>query len=263
MRMSLGQFDVSQGEINANLKTISELAAEASSVKSDLLCLPEMATTGFNWMRNRELLDESDHTPRALADLALKYSISICGSFLERTEKEGMANTLYFFSKEGEILGQYRKIHLFTQFDEGRYVEAGNRPLVIDTAVGKIGFGICYDLRFPEQFRKNNELGAALQLLPAAFPHPRLEHWRTLIRARAIENQSFFVATNQSGCEAHVGKSVEIKYFGHSMIVDPWGEIIAEGGESEALISAEIDLAEVTKTRAILTAWKDRRPNLF
>jgi len=130
-------------------------------------------------------------------------------------------------------------------------------------ALGQTGFGICYDLRFPELFRKNTELGAEVQILPAAFPHPRLAHWQTLVRARALENQSFFIAVNQTRSEGPRGEEGDIRYFGHSMVVDPWGEVLLEAGEAEELLFLDMDLAEVGRVRSKLTAWEDRRPELF
>jgi predicted amidohydrolase len=102
-----------------------------------------------------------------------------------------------------------------------------------------------------------------VQVLPAAFPHPRLAHWRTLIQARAIENQSYLIATNQCGVEGHGSTVGETKYFGHSMVVDPWGEIVLEADESEGLLFAEIDTSTVAKVRARLSALQDRRPELY
>lgn len=177
-----------------------------------------------------------------------------------------MANTLFYISADGSVAGRYRKIHLFSLFREDRHVEPGERVEVIATEFGKVGFGICYDLRFPELFRKNAAAGAVLQILPAAFPHPRLEHWRTLVRARAIENQCFFVAVNQvgnEGGETAADAAGAIRYFGHSMVVDPWGAILVEGEEAEALLTVDLDLDAVGRVRSELTAWNDRRPELF
>jgi Predicted amidohydrolase len=134
---------------------------------------------------------------------------------------------------------------------------------VLDTAYGKVGCAICYDIRFPELFRHSMLNGAVMHLLPAAFPHPRLEHWQTLIRARAIENQFFMIACNQCGVELHSDGVGQTKYFGHSMIVSPFGEVVLEADESESLFVAEIDLDEIAKARKAMTALDDRRPDLY
>jgi omega-amidase len=101
------------------------------------------------------------------------------------------------------------------------------------------------------------------QVLPAAFPHPRLVHWRTLVQARAIENQSYFIATNQCGIESHGATVGEVHYFGHSMVVDPWGEILLEAGEEEGVYLTDIDIPLVAKVRDHLTALNDRKPELY
>ncbi len=263
MIISLAQYNVVRGDVAKNLKTVDDFAAQTAEVGAVLLCLPEMATTGFDWARNRELLPDSHLHLQQIGAISRERGIEICGSFLERTESGGMANTLCYFSREGKLVGKYRKIHLFTLFHEERHVEAGDVVCVADTAHGKVGCAVCYDLRFPELFRKNTELGASLQLLPSAFPHPRLAHWQTLVRARAIENQCLFVAVNQCGQEGHEGDVGSVRYFGHSMVVDPWGEVLFEAGEGEGLFPVEVDLREVDRIRSKLTAWADRRPELF
>jgi predicted amidohydrolase len=245
------------------LVRIGEFAAEARAAGCDLLCLPEMCTTGFDWAYNREHLAAASDVINAVAGIARANAVALCGSFLEQTESGNAANCFYYFDAQGQVLARYRKLHLFTLFHEERHVEAGNECVTLDTPLGRIAPAICYDLRFPELFRRNTEAGAILHLLPAAFPHPRLEHWRTLVRTRAIENQTYFVAINQCGVEGH-GRSVgETQYFGHSMVVDPWGEIVAEAGEDECLLNVEIDPSLVAKVRTKLSAWEDRRSDLF
>ena len=263
MKLSLAQFEVRPGNVAANLAQFGELAATAKASGADLLCLPEMCTTGFDWRKNRELLDASVGHIEAVSAIAKSQSVAICGSFLEKTETGQAANCFHYFDAGGRILARYRKLHLFTLFHEERHVEAGNDCVVFDSGLGRFGASICYDLRFPELFRRLTEEGARLHFLPAAFPHPRLEHWRTLIRARAMENQCFVVATNQCGIEGHGSDVGETRYFGHSMVVDPWGEVIAEADETEAILEVEIDLGQVELVRSRLSAWADRRTDLF
>ncbi len=263
MHLSLAQFDVDQGNIQSNLSKIEYFAESAAKEKAALLCLPEMATTGFNWERNRKLSGVTDGQVISLSTIAQRHRIGLCGSFLQHTDEGKAENTLFYFDREGACLARYRKIHLFTLFREEKHVAAGDQVCVVPTALGQTGFGICYDLRFPELFRKNTELGAEVQILPAAFPHPRLAHWQTLVRARALENQSFFIAVNQTGSEGPRGEEGDIRYFGHSMVVDPWGEVLLEAGEAEELLFLDMDLAEVGRVRSKLTAWEDRRPELF
>lgn len=263
MKISIAQFVVKRGDATANLARISELSAEAASFGSDLLCLPEMCTTGFDWTSNREHLRDAFHSVIELKGIAKKHDIAICGSFLEKTELGNAANCFHYIDAEGSLLAHYRKLHLFTLFHEEGHVEAGNECVAFDTAYGKMGASICYDLRFPELFRRNTEAGALLHILPAAFPHPRLEHWRKLVCARAIENQTYFIAANQSGVEDHGSSVGQTHYFGHSMVVDPWGEILAEANEDECLLQVEINLSNVSRVRKELSAWDDRRTDVF
>jgi predicted amidohydrolase len=263
MKLSLAQFEVARGDVETNLMRIESLAASAKASDAELLCLPEMCTTGFDWQRNRELLDRAGDQADAVASIAKTHSIAVCGSFLLKSESGRAANCFLYFDDKGQLLARYRKLHLFTLFHEERHVEAGEDCVSFDAALGRFGASICYDLRFPELFRRLTEQGSQLIFLPAAFPHPRLEHWRTLIRARAIENQCFIVATNQCGIEDHGSDVGETRYFGHSIVVDPWGEIVGEAGESETLLAVEIDLGLVETVRSKLTAWADRRTDLF
>ena len=263
MKISIAQFAVRRGDAIANLARIAELSAEAASFGTDLLCLPEMCTTGFYWASNREHLADASASIAELKNIAQEHGIAICGSFLEKTELGNVANCFHYIDAKGSLLARYRKLHLFTLFHEERQVEAGNECVAFATAYGKMGASICYDLRFPELFRRNTEAGALLHILPAAFPHPRLEHWRKLVCARAIENQTYFIAANQSGVEDHGSGVGEAHYFGHSMVVDPWGEILAEANEDDCLLQVEINLSNVSRVRKELSAWDDRRTDVF
>jgi predicted amidohydrolase len=140
---------------------------------------------------------------------------------------------------------------------EDQYLTAGEELAIVDFAGVKAGLAICYDLRFPEIFRRYALDGAQMVFLPSEWPHPRLAHWQTLLRARAIENQLFMIACNRTG------KSRETAFFGHSCIIDPWGESVIEGGESPMLLTATIDTAMVDEVRTRIPVFADRRPALY
>ena len=263
MKISLAQYEVARADAATNLERIAELAEQAKDSGADLLCLPEMCTTGFDWQYNRVNLGHAAEHADTIASIAKTHGIAVCGSFLEQTESAGAANTFHYFDAQGGLLAKYRKLHLFTLFHEERHVEAGNECVSFETEVGWFGATICYDLRFPELYRRLTVQGAGLHFVPAAFPHPRLEHWRTLLRARAIENQTYIVATNQCGVEGHGSDVGDIRYFGHSMVVDPWGEFVAEADEEACLLEVEINLGQIANVRAKLSAWEDRRKDLF
>ncbi|MFT4902058.1 MAG: omega-amidase [Lentimonas sp.] len=263
MKVALAQFKVVSGQADLNLIEIERYLFQAKTEGASVVFLPEMCTTGLIWHFNPALLESAAAGVERVRLAAQRNRISVCGSFLEQTPGGNAANTLYYFNAAGVLIAKYRKVHLFTMFHEEAHIEAGNEIIISDTDLGRTGFSICYDLRFPELFRKCALAGAEFQVLVAAFPHPRLEHWRTLIRARAIENQSFFIAVNQCGYEGAGAAGGEIKYFGHSMIVDPWGEVVLEAGEEAGLFTAELDCSLPTQVRAKLTALQDRRPDLY
>ena len=263
MKIALAQFEVVRGDPTANLAKIRELVVESKAREANTLFLPEMCTTGFDWQRNLSLLDQADSHRDTVAELAKTFGIAICGSFMEATPSGRPANTFCYFERSGKIAVQYRKAHLFTLFQEEKHMEAGDAIVTGDTGLGHIGCSICYDLRFPELFRKCALQGAVIQVLPSAFPHPRLAHWRTLIQARAIENQIYFIAVNQCGVENHGSDAGEIDYFGHSMVVDPWGETLLEADESTGVYTVDIDVGKVAEIRAHMPVLKDRRSDLY
>jgi len=263
MKLALAQYAVVRGNPDANLKKIRAFADKAKTEGAQALFLPEMCTTGFDWQKNESLLHTANAHLDEIAKLAKTYHIALCGSFLEANDSGRPANTLYYFEQTGQIAMHYRKAHLFTLFGEEKHMEAGNAIVTGGTELGQIGCSICYDLRFPELFRNCALQGAVIQVLPAAFPHPRLAHWQTLIRARAIENQIYCIATNQCGTENHGSTMNDIHYFGHSMVVDPWGTVLLEADESEGLHIIDIDIEKVTATRAQMAVFSDRRPDLY
>ena len=141
--------------------------------------------------------------------------------------------------------------------NEEKHLVAGNHVGQFELEGVQAGMMICYDIRFPELTRKLALGGAKVLFIPAEWPHPRLHHWRTLLMARAIENQMYIVACNR------VGVSEGTEFFGHSIIIDPWGEIIAEGSEDEMIITAELDLGLVDQVRQRIPVFEDRRPQLY
>lgn len=262
LELSLLQFPVAQGAPRENLDRIDSHAKEAASRGSQLLCLPEMFTTGFNWARNRELLADWRRAVEWVGQLAARHRLWISGSILTGGEQGRMRNSLTLWDSKGRVCGVYHKSHLFSLFNEEKHVEAGDRIEVTRAPWGETGLSVCYDLRFPELFRACALRGAEIQLLPAGWPHPRLEHWRVLTRARAIENQYFMVAVNQCGSE-ELAPGQSVKYCGHSAVIDPWGQTLCEAGEEETLLTARLDLEMTAAVRAKLPALRDRRPELY
>jgi len=258
LKIALGQMDVQLGDPAANLAKVRELTAVAAKQNADIIVFPELWSTGYDLENAASYATPTDTGIFAqVAVLAREQKIDILGSCLSLLGEGAFGNTAVYFNANGESLGQYSKTHLFRLMDEDKYLTGGEQTTMVETGWGKAGLTICYDLRFPELFRAYALAGAQVVFVPAEWPHPRLTHWRTLLRARAIENQMFIVACNR------VGSSKGTAFFGHSCIIDPWGEILVEGDEEEAVLTAVIDLDLVQNVRQKIPVFADRRPELY
>ncbi len=258
LTISLGQMDVKQGDPQANLAQVCLLVAEAARRGSDVLVLPELWSTGYDLERAAEYASRVNEGIFAeTAVLAREYGIHIVGSNLSVLGEGEYGNTAVFHGPSGAPIGVYNKVHLFGLMDEDKFLTAGNSCTLIETAWGKIGLAICYDLRFPELFRTYALDGAKIIFLLAEWPYPRLAHWRTLLRARAIENQLFVVACNR------VGQSSKTVFFGHSCIIDPWGETVIEAGDAEQLLTVQLDLKKVDAVRETIPVFSDRNAQAY
>jgi predicted amidohydrolase len=254
LRVSLAQIDVVFGDVAANLQKAEACAAEAARAGANLLLLPEL------WSSGLDLEHAAQHAGRgsdaAMADLARRHQLHIYGSIPVKGLDAKVTNQGLLFSSDGGCLAEYAKLHLFRPMDEDRYLQRGDSVVIADTPWGRAGLAICYDLRFPELFRAHSAGGAKLVLIVAEWPYPRLEHWQTLLRARAIENQVFMIACNRAG------ESRGLRFCGHSCVIDPWGETVVEAGDSEQLVTAEIDLARVDEVRKAFPVLADVNPRL-
>jgi len=253
MRIASIQMSVVDGDKE---KTIAKALANITrAADADLVILPEIWNVGFmSFDRYESEAEERDGpTLTALRQAARANDIFLhTGSFVE---KDGgrFFNSSYLLAPDGEIVANYRKIHLFGyNSKETQILTPGKKVVVADTPLGKIGMATCYDLRFPELFRRMAEQGAALFLICSAWPYPRLEHWIIFNRARALENQCFLVSANS------VGPNLGTTFVGHSMMVNPWGVILASGGDEEVILKSEIDPAEVDSARKRFSAYNDR-----
>lgn len=261
--VSIAQIAVIAARPEENLNKAEAFIAESSRRKSNMVCFPEMWTTGFDWEYNRRAVGEQEKIIDRVAGMARKYGVWVSGSMLALNEEGRASNALMVFDDRGGMAGKYYKTHLFGLIHEDKNIEPGKALKTVKTPWGLIGLSVCYDLRFPEVFRSYALKGVNIVLSPMAFAYPKLHHWKALIRARAIENQIFMVGINQVGSEdfGHEGKLV---YFGDSVIVDPWGEIIAEASETkEELITATIDTDKVAEVRSRMKVLDDRRPDIY
>lgn len=258
LTIALAQMDVQLGQPAQNLQRAANFAAKAATQRADLLLLPELWSTGYDLERAGEYATGLEAGVFAeTAVLARQHQLAIVGSCLADLGEGRVGNTAVFHNAAGQVQATYSKTHLFRLMDEEQYLAAGDSLTMVETPWGKMGLAICYDLRFPEIFRRYALHGAQVILLPAEWPQPRLAHWRTLLRARAIENQMFVVACNR------VGASKGQTFFGHSCVIDPWGEVVLEMGEEEGLETAVLDLNLVGSVRAKIPVFADRRPDLY
>jgi predicted amidohydrolase len=261
--ISIAQIEVVRSHPEENLRKGEQFIVKAARKGSDIICFPEMWTTGFPWEEMGELARRHTAILASLCTLARDHYIWINGSLPLLTGHERVANTSVLIDPKGKIRGTYRKTHLFSLFHEEQFIEAGDSLCLVDAPRGKTGLAICYDIRFPELFRTYALKGAEMMLLPAAFPYPRLGHWKILSRARAIENQIYLVAANRVGTE-DMGSEEKVTYFGSSAIIDPWGETVVEGAEGkEELLTATIDMDRVREVRSSMRVFADRRPDLY
>jgi len=227
--------------------------------RADLVVLPELWNTcAFDLPAAREGAQPiSGPLVTGLADLARELGIWIHGgSLAELTDESVRHNTCVLFDPEGELVATYRKIHLFG-FAEGErtVMSGGDELVVVDTPLGTTGLATCYDLRFPELFRALTDVGATAFLVSSGWPLSRIEHWDVLARARAIEDQAWVIACNEVGTQGADG----VVLGGHSVVIDPRGVVIAQAGESEEILYAEIDSDEAGRWRAAFPALADIR----
>jgi predicted amidohydrolase len=249
------QFNVKQGDVDTNLAHVRLALKRAADQGANLAVLPEMWSSGFAYKTLNELALRTAGIVEELLALSRELKLVIVGSMPE-PNGDKVFNTI-FLADNGALAGVYRKIHLFSLLGEDRAFSGGDRWLLAETSIGRIGVIICYDLRFPELSRRLAVEGAQVICVPAQWPKPREEHWRTLVRARAIENQLFVVACNACGL---IGK---LDFFGMSMIIDPKGSVLAEADEGEGEVIATLDMQAMADWRAQIPCFNDRRPELY
>lgn len=258
MRATLLQIDVDPAETAADRRR--RVAALVRAQRgADLVVLPELWPVGAFasdvFAAEAERVDGGP-TAEAMSAAARDAGVWLhAGSVVERDPwPDGLLyNTSLLFAPDGALHATYRKIHRFG-FDRGEAVlmAGGSRVVTAGLPQGVLGLATCYDLRFPEQFRLLLDAGAEMLVVPAGWPERRLAHWRVLVQARAVENQAYVLACGTAGTHAGVPQA------GHSMIVDPWGVVLAEAGGGEQVLTAELDPSRVASTRTDFPVLRDR-----
>jgi len=260
LKFAVIQMDVKIGDVAHNIKTVEGKLFEAVSqtIKPDVIVLPEMWNTGYALTEIDELADfEGNETKAVLSKFAKQHQVNIVGGSIAEKRKEGVYNTIFAFDRQGNEISDYSKLHLFRLMDEEKYLQAGHKLGQLSIDGIEAGMMICYDIRFPELARSLALQGVKVLFVPAQWPHPRLHHWRTLLQARAIENQMYVIACNRMGISGNT------EFFGHSIVIDPWGDIIVEAGEEETILYGELDLEVVEKVRQTIPIFADRRPQFY
>lgn len=280
MKVACIQMDVLHCRKQENLEKALHMALKAVRKGAELIVLPEVFSTGFCY----EYFDHAAETlPSPLLENLACFSEAndciIMGSVIEKVASEetsdsgtpadsenstlsNSSNSTFYYNlgfcfESGTLAGSYRKTHPFKT--ENNYFSKGDsiEPISLKKQNLKIGFEICYDLRFPEVARKLSLDGSDLLVTTAAFPNPRSEHWNILAKARAIENQIPHIACNR------IGSAPDCSYFGNSMIIDAWGEVKADAGNKECVIVHDLDLSRKNEVRKMIPVFENRRIELY
>ncbi|WP_110111644.1 carbon-nitrogen family hydrolase [Bacillus sp. CGMCC 1.16541] len=258
LKVACIQIDITFGEPKKNRAHVEEKMKEALVHKPDVLVLPELWNTGYDLTRLDDIADENgNETQSFLSAFSKRHHVSIvAGSVAKKTEK-GVTNTMYVFNKNGEYISEYSKLHLFKLMDEHLYLQPGDSKHLFTLEDTLCSGVICYDIRFPEWIRVHTSAGAEVVFVVAEWPLPRLAHWKALLISRAIENQCYVVACNRAGSDPNN------TFAGHSLIIDPWGEIIAEAGQDEETIIGTLDAKKVRDVRNQIPVFLDRRTEFY
>ena len=255
MQIALVQFDIRWNDEAANHDQLTPLVKQAADGGAKLVVLPEMFNSGFSFLRGPDATRANKAGIEFLIELSSRHSIAICGSLPEQHGDDKPFNTLYV-AEHGEIIGSYRKLHLFSFGGETEKYRRGNELLNLSIDTINFSFFICYDLRFPVPFELLAPKTDAFVVV-ANWPAPRAHHWRSLLMARAIEQQAYVVGVNR------IGQGGDLNYAGDSLCINPRGEVLCDGGSSSGVFFADIDAQEVNSYRSGFTALKDRIPGLY
>ena len=253
MHIAAIQLDSVWENPRANFDKVERMLAASPPQEGSLIVLPEMFATGFSLDLSRTLHGDSRETENFLNTLAVRHRCAVTGGVINPTGNGRGRNESVTFGTDGSLLARYVKQQPFSGAGETEVHEAGNEAVVFSLGEFTVAPLVCYDLRFPELFRAAARRGADLFIEIAAWPVKRIEHWLTLLKARAIENQAFVVGVNRTGREPR------FEYCGRSVVVNPHGEIVADAGTAETILSAQISHTDVAAWRAEFPALRDAR----
>jgi deaminated glutathione amidase len=267
MKIAMVQMQ-STNQLLINLNKMKRWVEKASDDGAELIVFPEMAYLTGSPKDWQPQLPKYEDLLQEFKDWAKAFKIGIVPGTVREPVKSNPSrffNALVYIPKHGQVVAKYRKIFLYRakmadrSYNEPEHCEPGATAAVHESQDLCLGFAICFDLRFPEMFRSLKKLGAEVVLLPSAFTVPTGQaHWVTLIRARAIENQIFIVAPGLVGTSGDGAKT-----YGHSLIVNPWGEVVSEMQDEEGMVIADIQKSQISEAGSRVNAWESRREDIF
>ncbi|WP_085506026.1 carbon-nitrogen family hydrolase [Thalassobacillus devorans] len=261
MKFSIIQMDIVPGDPEANRIKVKELIQkEVEENNPDTIILPEMWTTAYTLPELDEYADvDGEPTIPFIKGLARQHEVNIVAGSIANKKEGGIYNSAYVIDSNGEEVYNYDKVHLVPMLKEEKFLAGGQKPAEVFELDGlKMGLIICYDLRFPELIRSLALEGAQVLIIVAEWPLARRDHWRTLQMARAIENQMYVCSSNR------IGSYDGVDFAGTSMVINPWGDVLAEGSVEEVeSLSLELDLERVKSVRKEVPIFTSRVPHLY
>ncbi|UOQ44392.1 carbon-nitrogen family hydrolase [Halobacillus salinarum] len=257
VKIGIIQMDIAFGQPEKNRHAAKSAIEKAAEKGAEFILLPELWTTGYDLSRFPSIAETLEGpTHQLLKELCQAHEITIAGSVAEK-DNGHFYNTFVVYDPSGERKAYYRKVHLFRLMDEEKFLHAGDKEGLFELNGTPMAGVICYDIRFPEWIRTHMLEGSRALCVVAEWPKPRVDHWRSLLISRAIENQTFVIACNR------IGSDPNNTFGGHSIIIDPWGNIVAEGSEEEEILTGDIDFSAVEAIREQIPIFRDRRPDLY
>lgn len=258
MKIALLQLDITWEEKDRNIKKAELYLKKASDNGCDVAVLPEMFNTGFSMNISKIADNEEGTTHKRLSELAKKYNINIIAGYpIKKRQEDKGRNIAAVYDRKGIKIAYYTKIHPFSYANEDKYYHFGKDPVIFELDGIPSSIFICYDLRFPEIFRRISD-NVHMIFIIANWPASRIQHWDILLKARAIENQCFIIGVNRIGVDGN-----RISYNGHSQIISPWGDVIVIADETAEYINSEIDINLVKEIREKYPFLKDKKSSNF
>ena len=259
MKVSCIQMDVQLGQPEENHRLAEGLIRQAAKEGPDVILLPELWDVGFFPKENlKELADPDCAKVKAhMGALARELGINIVAGSVACLRKDRVYNTACVFGRDGSLLAQYDKTHLFSPMGEDDFFAKGDHICRFQMDGHDVGILICYDIRFPELTRSMTVPGLEMLFMVSQWPDVRVPHLQVLTQARAIENQMYLACCNACG------KAGDTKYGGHSSVIDPWGTVLTQAGAAQEIITADCDFQVNAKIRSSMHIFADRRPELY